>query len=224
MQIRTSLFILAFLLASCAKQETDMVPTAPGAIDWMIGAAATAEEVHPLLPGMMAASFTAKRADGSDFVFDADNLEHQSILVFYRGGWCPYCNRQLMELRDIDHDLVELGYDLFFISADRPEKLSEDSMGDDLPYTLVSDSKMEVSKAFRIAYKVDDETVARYKRGGLDLAEESGYPHYLLPAPSVFIVDEEGIIQFQYTNINYRQRVSREVLMAAARVTSGASD
>ncbi len=216
--------LLLSIISGCATPETTEEEVDASEIDWMIGAAATAEEVHPLLPGMMAASFNAQTADGSVFEFNASRRQKNSILIFYRGGWCPYCNRQLMDLREIDDELVSLGYDLFFISADRPGKLSEGSLSDDPPYTLLSDNEMDVAKAFGIAYKVDEETVARYKRGGLDIEDAAGYSHHLLPAPSVFLIDQDGLIQFQYTNPNYRVRVSRDILLSAARVYSSSAD
>ena len=185
--------------------------------DWMTGAAKTAEEVRPLLPGMKAPDFEAQLSDGSTFLFDADLRESPSILVFYRGGWCPYCNRQLMSLRTIDDELVEMGYDLFFLSADRPEKLAEAPDTMEVRYTLVSDNELDVSKAFGIAFRLDDATIERYSNGGPDLIDASGYDHFLLPAPSIFIVDTTGVIQFQYTNPNYRVRLDNNVLLAAAK-------
>ena len=39
----------------------------------------------------------------------------------------------------------------------------------------------------------------------------------LLPVPSVFIVDQAGIIQFEYINPDFKQRLSAALLLAAAR-------
>ena len=209
------LLVLAFSACSEPMAESEGEGLAPG---WADGAAATASEVHPLLPGLDAPAFSALTREGEPFLFRPDTLSQGAILVFYRGGWCPYCNRQLAELQEIDDALVALGYDLYFLSADSPARLSEGSLGPDLPFTLLSDNKMDVSKQYGVAYKVDQGTIDRYKKGGLDLAEEAGYAHYLLPAPSVFIVDQTGKIVFQYTNPDYRVRVNNEVLLTAARV------
>jgi len=209
--------LVVLLLAGCSDNEKAASVNGLDT-DWMVGAAATAEDVHPLLPGMNAPSFTAKMRDGSEYIFDADSLQKPAVVIFYRGGWCPYCSRQLMELQDIDQDLVEMGYDLLLISADSPERLSEGVVSDDVPFTLLSDARMDVSKAFGIAYRVDDATIQRYMESGLDLAEEAGYGHYLLPAPSAYIIDSNGLIQFQYTNPNYRVRIKSELLTTAAQL------
>ena len=68
-----------------------------------------------------------------------------------------------------------------------------------------------------IAFRVDRETADRYKENGLDLTERSGYDHLLLPVPSVFLVDTDGIIHFQYVNPDYKVRISGNLLLAAAK-------
>lgn len=214
------LFLLAFVFSSCQDPKVQEVLVSDlDQAEWMIGAASSAEEVHPLLPGMRAPSFEALQKDGSVFQFDPNSRKKGAIIIFYRGGWCPYCNRQLMELQSIDDELVEMGYELLFLSADSPARLSEGSLSDDVPFSLLSDAKMDVAKKFGVAFRVDDATIERYKKSGLDLAEEAGYGHYLLPAPSAFIVDPEGVIRFQYTNPDYRIRLNSELLITAARVS-----
>jgi len=38
-----------------------------------------------------------------------------------------------------------------------------------------------------------------------------------LPVPSVFIIDENGIIKFEYVNPNYKERISGKLLLQAAK-------
>ena len=182
-----------------------------------------AEQVQPVLSGMQAPSFSATAADGSTYSFTADARDKPAIITFYRGGWCPYCNAHLMEMRHIEQDLIDMGYELIFLSADRPELMAEAVSEDtSLPYTLLSDASMEVSQKFGIAFRVDDETFDKYKNQyGLDLEEKSGYDHHALPAPAVFIVDAGGTVVFQYVNPDYSVRISPEVLVAAAKTMPG---
>jgi len=114
--------------------------------------------------------------------------------------------------------LADMGYELLFLSADRPAVLAEGSMGEDLPFRLLSDSTMGIAADFGIAFRVADETVERYKGIGIDLAGAAGSDHRLLPVPSVFIVGSDGQIKFQYVNPNYRERIPGPLLMEAAKV------
>ena len=179
--------------------------------------AASATEVHPLLLGSEAPDVALKTLDGKDTSLRKQMAGKPAILVFYRGGWCPYCNTQLSDLRLVAKDLGALGYQIIAISPDRPEELAKTLSKDKLDYTLLSDSKADALKAFGIAFRVDDETIRKYQGFGIDLEKSSGETHHVLPVPSVFIVDTDNRLQFSYTHPDYRVRVPGSVILAAAK-------
>jgi peroxiredoxin len=139
-----------------------------------------------------------------------------AVLVFYRGGWCPYCNVQLSGLRLIREPLQALGYQLIAISPDRPEALRESLANAELDYTLLSDAKAEAMISFGLAFRVDAETQEQYRGYGIDLAAAAGEDHGLLPVPAVYIVDGEGVLQFSYVHPDYRVRLPEAAVLAAA--------
>ncbi|MEP6882476.1 MAG: peroxiredoxin-like family protein [Dokdonella sp.] len=179
--------------------------------------AASATEVHPLLLGSEVPDVALKTLDGKETSLRKQMAGKPAILVFYRGGWCPYCNTQLSDLRLIAKDIDALGYQIIAISPDRPEELAKTLSKDKLDYTLLSDSKADALKAFGIAYRVDDETIKKYQGYGIDLEKSSGETHHVLPVPSVFIVDTDNLLQFSYTHPDYRVRVPGSVILAAAK-------
>ncbi len=140
-----------------------------------------------------------------------------AVVIFYRGGWCPYCNLELGRLQEAEPELRELGYQILAISPDRPAKLAESAETEDLNYTLLSDATMTAAKAFGIAFRVDDATVERYKGFGIDLAASSGQAHQLLPVPAVFLIGADGKIGFAYANPDYRVRMDPSLLLCAAK-------
>ena len=175
--------------------------------------------VRPLLAGEPAPAFEATSATGATFRFDPEKLQRPALIIFYRGGWCPYCNLHWAELRKVEEDLLAAGVDLIFLSADRPAVLAEAVADDDAPsYHLLSDASMQIAEAFGIAFKVDEATVERYlTKHDIDLEAASGHDHHVLPAPATFLVDTDGIIKFQYVNPDYKVRLSPEVMLAVAR-------
>jgi len=184
------------------------------------GVAKDAESVTPLLPGMSAPAFTARDVQGEPFHFDPAALRKPVALVFYRGGWCPFCNTQLGQLRAAEDELRKMGFDVLFVSADRPEKLyaSLKEENADVEYTLLSDSSMEITQTYGVAYHVDEDYRLWLLGMDMDIEDASGETHHVLPVPSVFLIDTTGTIQFQYSNPNYKVRLHPEVLLAAARV------
>ncbi len=103
-------------------------------------------------------------------------------------------------------------------SADRPEKLNETVDKNSLTYSLISDASTEAAQAFGLAFQMREELVDRYKRElGIDVEDASGRDHHILPVPAIYMIDQEGVVQFSYVNPNYRVRLDPSVLLAAAK-------
>jgi len=186
---------------------------------------AEAGQVQPLLPGMSAPEFDLLDAAGNPVHFDPKKLDKPLVLSFFRGGWCPYCNLHLAEMRKAEADLEGMGFDIWFISIDKPELLYESLQQPDIGYTVLSDSKLSATRAFGLAFRMPDDMVKKYLEYGIDLEGSSGEIHHVLPAPATFIIGTDGIIQFQYTNPDYKVRLHPDVLLAAARAyTDGVND
>ena len=180
-----------------------------------------ANDVKPLLPGMTIPDMKVFNVKGEVVNITATSLEKPFIFTFYRGGWCPYCNTHLAQMRQAEKQLLDLGFDVYFISPDKPEflveSLKDKELKTDVSYTLLSDPSMQVAQDFGIAFKVDDKTAEKYKKWGIDLEKASGYKHHYLPVPATYVVGINGIIQFQYTNPDYKVRLDPELLVAAAK-------
>ncbi len=175
-----------------------------------------AAKVKPLMVGATAPAFTAREADGSTFRFRPGKLARPVMFIFYRGGWCPYCNAHLKDLRDAVPRIRAMDFDVLFLSTDRPEILRS-SLKEPVDYRLLSDSEVNAARAFGVAFRVDDATYAKYKSYGVDLEQTQGAKHHELPVPAVFIVDRSGAIRFAHVNADYTQRLTaRQVIDAAA--------
>ena len=179
--------------------------------------AASANEICPIKIGAKIPPLKLPAVDGNLFDVNAAFGQKPTVLIFYRGGWCPFCNRQLSEIRKIHPQLISMGYQLIAVSADRPEKLAESMQKDSFDYILLSDSKTLAAQTLGLAFKVEESVVERYKQNKMDLEEASGESHHILPVPAAFIVGLDGTIKFEYINPNYRVRVDPEVLLAAAK-------
>ncbi|MCJ7451077.1 MAG: AhpC/TSA family protein [Steroidobacteraceae bacterium] len=174
-------------------------------------------KVTPLKVGTTIPTVTVRNPDGTDRSFGPASIKKPTVLIFYRGGWCPYCNAHLGELKTAEPALLELGYELVFMSADQPDLLYSSLKEPDIHYTLLSDARMNAARAYGVAFRVDDATYTRYKSFGIDLEAASGETHHELPVPAVFIINTRGVIEFEYANPDYKVRLKSDVLVAEAR-------
>jgi peroxiredoxin len=144
------------------------------------------------------------------------------LIIFYRGGWCPYCNAQLQDLHTVVPQIVAMGYQVLFLSTDQP-KLLYSSLKEKVDYHLLSDSSMDAAHAFGVAFHVDAATLAKMKSYGIDLEATQGTARHELPVPSVFIVDRSGVVRFRHYDPDYTVRLDAAHVLAAAKNASEVS-
>lgn len=185
--------------------------------------AATAQQAKPLKVGdaLPAVDALADAKGGSVSLADATKGK-TSVVVFYRGGWCPYCNTHLADLARIQPELAAGGVQILAVSPDSPESLAKYGAEHPLPYTLLSDSQHKAMKAFGVAFVVDGETQAKLKGYGIDLAAASGNSEQVLPVPSVFVIDKDGKVSFAHANADYTKRLGGDEILAAAGIAPAA--
>lgn len=178
--------------------------------------------IEPLEVGQSAPRFIVRRADNEAFDFDPRSLERPAVVISFRGGWCPFCNIYLSELKDVIPQIGALGVDVLFLSGDRPEllysSLRRETQEDiaNLDYTILSDADAQAAIAFGIAFKASQMTIDRRLQKGQDIDDSSMALHGVLPVPSVFAVDSDGMIAFAYTNPDYKVRLPADELLQVA--------
>lgn len=168
-----------------------------------------AEDISPILIGETLPNAYFQNAEGKSVQLKAVLEEKPTVLVFYRGGWCPYCNVQLSGLVDIEEEVLELGYQIVAISPDDFKNLQATIENNDTKYKLLSDPNGEFIQQIGIAFKTSS-SLKEYITGKGQKGETSS----VMPAPTVMIVDKKGVIKFEYINPNYKERISGEMLLS----------
>ncbi|MBI2514399.1 MAG: AhpC/TSA family protein [Opitutae bacterium] len=180
--------------------------------------APSVDATRPLPVGSRTPDPVIRTMTGTETTLSQQLSAKPTVLIFYRGGWCPYCNKHLAALADAEQDLLQLGYQIVAISADAPAGLQTTSEKQHLKYRLLSDRDMAASAAFGVAFRVDAATVAKYRDYQIDLPPVPGEPDARwLPEPAVFLIDRHGAIRFVHANADYRVRIAVPELLAAAR-------
>ena len=168
-----------------------------------------AEDISPILIGETLPNANFQNVEGETVQLKAILEEKPTILVFYRGGWCPYCNVQLSGLVEIEEDILELGYQIVAISPDDYKTLQSTIENNSTKYKLLSDPNgefiQEIGIAFRTSSSLKEYIIAKGQKG-----ETSS----VMPAPTVMIVDKKGVIKFEYINPNYKERIGGDMLLS----------
>lgn len=136
------------------------------------------------------------------------------VITFYRGGWCPFCNRAMAKWAESQSSLQEAGARWLAITPEKPnftKETSEKFQG----LTVLSDANFEASKGFGLYFDLDDEIKGVYKGYGINLEEHNANGLWSLPHPATFIIDSKGIVQFAEVHVDYKQRTDPATVLAA---------
>ena len=198
-----SLFLFAVIICSSIRLNAQMSTGIP----------AKPEDISPLLIGENIPVIKLPDAMGKNFDLNSAIAQKPTILIFYRGGWCPYCNKQLSGIQDIEPELNKMGYQIIAVSTDSPDNLKFSVDKNKLEYTLLSDADLNLSKQFGLAYKAPAayDKLLPTSSGGKNVDK-------LLPVPSVFFISKKGNIRFEYINVDFKQRINSDLLRAVAQV------
>lgn len=144
--------------------------------------------------------FAARDASGAPRSLASLYGRRGLVLVFFRSArWCPYCQRQLMDLRDAQAALEKRGYALAAISYDKPDALTTFGRKWNVGYTLLSDDGSKMIDAFQLRdpqYSADSFA-------------------YGVPKPSIFVLDRRGVVRAKIAREGYQIRPSNDEILAA---------
>nr|WP_276900066.1 peroxiredoxin-like family protein [Pedobacter kyonggii] len=137
------------------------------------------------------------------------------ILIFYRGGWCPFCNLQLRKYQNMTSQFNEYGAKIIAISPEIPDRELTDDEKTDLKFEVLSDIGNSVAKKFTGILKYEGKSAERLRELGIDLNELNQSESGEVPIPAVFIIDQNRKIIFAKSEGgDYKKRVEPQEVLA----------
>lgn len=135
------------------------------------------------------------------------------VLVFYRGAWCPYCNKHMSSLQDSLKLILDKGASVITISPETEESIEKTIANTKATFSIVHDSAYVIMKKYGVAFIVNESTVKKYKLFGIDLEEANGNKDNILPVPATIIINQDGTIKYIHFDENYKTRLPvKEIL------------
>lgn len=130
------------------------------------------------------------------------------VLVFYRGAWCPYCNKHMSNLQDSLNLIIEKGASLITISPEVESSVEESISKSNATFEIISDKNYQIMNQYGVSFKVKEATLTKYKLFGINLEEANGNDDNILPVPATFIINQNGTIEYIHFDENYKERLS----------------
>jgi len=168
-----------------------------------------------LKAGDKAPIFTAIDNDGKTVELKSLLKRHQSVvLFFYRGQWCPYCNKHIQQLQDSLQMLTGKGAYVIGVTPETADNINKTIKKTGASFSIIQDKSYVIMKAYDVNYIMDDATLAKYKNYGVDLEKNNGNTDHVLPVPATYIIDKSGKIKYVQFDKDYRKRPSVATILA----------
>jgi peroxiredoxin len=144
------------------------------------------------------------------------------VIVFYRGGWCPYCNIALRTYQtQLVPALAEPRIPLIAISPQTPDGSLSTQETKELTFTVLSDPGNQIAGQLGILTAPSDGARAAQLQLGLDLTKVNADGTTALPMPTVVIVDSAGVIRWIDVHADYTTRTEPDQVLRAIAQTIG---
>lgn len=134
------------------------------------------------------------------------------VITFYRGGWCPYCIKQLKEINSSLSE-IQKNANLIAISPEQENEVLKTKRKNKLDFPLISDQGNKIARKLNLTFKVEPEVVAEYKTLGIDLEKSQGNDNYELPMPATFVIGQDRKIAYVFADADYTKRASTEKII-----------
>lgn len=166
--------------------------------------------------GAKAPDFSLKNHAGKTVKLSAVLKNGPVVLTFYRGAWCPYCNLQMHQLKEVLPQFKKHGAALIAVTPQTPDKSADQFKKDGYPFEVLSDLDYKVIKSYNLFWDLPPELDATYKRAfGLDVEAFNGPGRLGLPIPGTFVIDRAGIVRAAFADTDYKKRMEPADILAA---------
>ncbi len=164
--------------------------------------------------GDPAPAFTLPDADGNDVALSSLLEKGPVVLVWYRGGWCPYCNLTLRAFTEIVPQIRDAGAGLVAISPELPDNTAQTVEENGLDFVVLSDVGNEVAKTYGAVFRLTPEVHRKYNDAfGFDA--HNGQDSGELPLAATYVIDRDGVVRFAFLDADYTKRAEPSDVLAA---------
>jgi peroxiredoxin len=159
--------------------------------------------------GDKAPDFTGYDQEGKQVSLKSFLDKGPVILFFYRGNWCPACNKQLSAYQDSLSLITDLGFSLIAITPESIEKVEQTVELHNINYTVVYDCQEKIMLDYKVMFNVTTDFQELVKRSlNLSITAHNGREEAHLPVAATYIINRNGIITSRYFDPDYHHRAS----------------
>lgn len=157
--------------------------------------------------GDKVSDFEAKDLQDEKFKLSEELKNGSIVIIFYRGQWCPYCNKHLKQLENELEKIYKAGANVVAVSPEKSDFLKRTATKTNASFRLLHDEGYKISNLFDVTketgvlerFMVNTMLGAKLKKSNTDDSQR-------LPIPATFIIDQNHKIVWRHFDPNYKKR------------------
>ncbi|MFZ0091387.1 MAG: peroxiredoxin-like family protein [Solirubrobacteraceae bacterium] len=166
--------------------------------------------------GSVLQDFTLPDATGKDVSLSELVADGPAVLVFYRGGWCPYCNLALHQYQsELVPQLSRFNARMVAISPQAPDESLSTAEKHALQFPVLSDAGARVARQLSVTFQPAEDVLEAQRALGLDIRETNAEGATELPMPTVLVVDRDRVVRFAEVHPDYTSRTEVQAIISA---------
>ncbi|MDB4655214.1 AhpC/TSA family protein [Flavobacteriales bacterium] len=168
---------------------------------------AKAQNPEPLFIGDKAPNFVALDQFEKRVSLKERLANGPVIIVFYRGQWCPHCNRHMSQIQDSLQMILDAGASVIAITPEKGDKIEKTMKKSGADFSIVYDENHHIMDKYHVTFKLSGWKRFIYGLGGININKASGNKDSALPVPSTYIIAKDGTIYTSHFNEDYSERM-----------------
>ncbi|WP_044212028.1 peroxiredoxin [Flammeovirga sp. OC4] len=175
--------------------------------------------VSSLQPGLEVGDdafvFEGKNQDNKKFDLEKALKKGPVVINFFRGSWCPYCAKHLINVNDSLSMIEKAGATFIAITPETQERFSAFASKKGFNFDLVGDPKLDIMNGYQVTFDVNEGYQTMLKKYENDLTKTNAIKKATLPVPATFVIGQDGKVIARHYDPNYKDRMSVKDILAA---------
>ena len=165
--------------------------------------------------GTLAPDFSGIDQEGNAVQLSAMVKQNPVVLIFYRGQWCPVCNRYLSAFQDSLVLLENTGTQVIAITPETSENIKKTIFKTHLTIPVLADTTNKIIKDYKVFFDVTAQYADKIRNNlNTSIANNNNQDRPTLPIPATYIINKDGQISWRQFDINYKKRASVKSILA----------
>ncbi len=160
---------------------------------------------------------TLPLADGGQIDLKSLAQDKKLVLIFYRGGWCPYCNVALRAYTRRLDEFAAAGATIVAITPELADNARDTTAKNELGFPVALDRGNAYARSLGLVFALPENLRPLYRDIGIDLEAHNGEGSHELPLAATYVVASDGNIRWAFVEADFTTRAEPDDVLRALR-------